>query len=273
MGPAFYSGKKGREGQDWLRLTRSASPYGCFRGLAGLCGGELVRKFEVKSHMDQRTLSLKHGQPPWAKRCARWFCEKGASVFSKTVLVALAAGGALLSGCQTSQPSSAVPAQPVHRSSLSQGYSLLFQLLDDESNVSKLLWIKRERPEFGRLIKEISASASAAHKQLSAFAKADPNLSLQLKPLPQIEAQTREAISKAQGKTLLGDKGDALEVDLLVTQLEALNYGANLARVLAQAEPNSARRAFLTRLSAEWLQLHGRVHEMLFPHHAAQPAR
>src|SRR5437868_15190116 len=55
-----------------------------------------------------------------------------------------------------------------------QGYSLLYELLDDEKNVSKLLIIKKEQSDVGDLIKKIADASGAAAKQMEVFSKSDP---------------------------------------------------------------------------------------------------
>src|SRR5687768_2182517 len=46
---------------------------------------------------------------------------------------------------------------------LPAGYALLFDLLSDERNVSKLLLVKKERDELDRLINDIADAAKDAH--------------------------------------------------------------------------------------------------------------
>jgi hypothetical protein len=148
------------------------------------------------------------------------------------------------------------------------GYALLFDLLGDEKNVSKLLIIKRERAELRELIKEISHRSASAHKELEAFAQADKRLNLKDRGLPGGESKTRESISKARGKQLLGDKGKEFELHLLLTQNEALTYASHLAAVIAAGEPNPARAQFLRELSHSLAQLQERVVAMLLSNYS-----
>ena len=77
----------------------------------------------------------------------------------------------LLSGCELFHGSATVqePSQPATE----HGYALLFDLMGDEQDVSKLRFIKHERPELKILVKEISRVCGEAYKQLAAFGKAD----------------------------------------------------------------------------------------------------
>ena len=145
---------------------------------------------------------------------------------------------------------------------------MLFDLVGDERNVSKLLLIKHERPELGTLIKEISATSGQAYKQLEAFVKADPTLDVRSEILPATERQTRDRIGKDRAKELLKAKGKNLELSLLLTQNEALVYGSHLAAVLAASETVPARREFLQRVAGDLGRLQAKVLEMLLAHYS-----
>jgi hypothetical protein len=175
-----------------------------------------------------------------------------------------------LSGCQslTSSPKS-TKQPPSGQASISQsGYRLLYDLLGDEKNVSKLLLIKHERQELGTLIKEISGSCAAAYKQLDGFVKADPSLDVKTEVLPPAERLTREQISKDRAKELLKAKGKDFETSLLLTQLEALAYGSHLSAVLAQSERVAPRQQFLLRLARQLEELHGKAVALLLAHYS-----
>lgn len=176
----------------------------------------------------------------------------------------------VLTGCVFNAPSSGIP----HPSpgAAGHGYALLFDLLGDEKNVSKLLIIKRERAEFRDLIKQIAERSAAAHKQLGAFAKADNRLNLKDRGLPALELATRESISKETGKQLLTVKGKDLELQLLLTQNEALTYGAHLAAVTAKSEGNPERAQFLRQLSSDLANLQQKVVTMLTARYSWSPA-
>jgi hypothetical protein len=145
------------------------------------------------------------------------------------------------------------------------GYALLFDLLGDEQNLSKLLIIKRDRPELKKLVKAISESAGKAHKELEKLGK-HGEINLKEHGLPDAEVQTRKSISQEKAKTLLAEKGDDFEFALLLTQNEALTYGAHLAGVLAAGESQSERIRFLQRLSSDLTHLRQEVTRMLREH-------
>lgn len=137
-----------------------------------------------------------------------------------------------------------------------QGYALLYQLLSDEKNLSKLLLIKKEQADVGALLKRISEVSGEAAKQMEAFAKADPHLHLEFDGLPKIEKQTREMIGKTRAKELIAKTGDKFELRVLLTQNEALTYGAHLAVALQSQETDPARQKFLAETSQRLQDLH-----------------
>ena len=143
------------------------------------------------------------------------------------------------------------------------GYALLYDLMGDEKDVAKIRFIKRPRPEMTGLLKEISAASKKAHQQLELFGKMDPSLKLKELGLPVGESAAREAISKTKEKALLSSKGKDLEIQLLLTQQEAMNYGAHLARTIAATESIPMRLVFLRQLDSQLTDLERKLVAML----------
>jgi len=143
------------------------------------------------------------------------------------------------------------------------GWALLYDLLGDEKDVSKLLIVKRDRPELKALIKQISDKAGKAHKEFEKFAKHDRALNLKDTGLPPAELETRKSISKEKAKSLLAEKDKDFEIGLLLTQNEALTYGAHLAQTVASFEMNPEQNRFLRQLSTDLLDLRNKVVAML----------
>ena len=169
---------------------------------------------------------------------------------------------ALPLGCEAPQTNAPLPtAAP--SASPTQAHALLFDLLNDEKNVSKLLIIKRERAELRTLINEISERAGKAYKELETFAKSDHTLNLKNTGLPSAEVFTRKAIAKTRAKELLTQSGKEFEVRLLLIQNEALTYGAHLATITANSDTAPDRRQMLQQLSADLFQLQKRTVEIV----------
>jgi hypothetical protein len=139
----------------------------------------------------------------------------------------------------------------------------LDDLLNDEKNVSKILIIKHNSDELGKLIKDISETSGNGAKMIEEFSKSVGGLDLKRLDLPPGEAATRKAISKTKEHLLLSDKDAEFEFQLLLTQVEALNYGAHLAMVIADSEtdPNYTRE-FL-RVGSQLRDLRQRVEARL----------
>ena len=167
------------------------------------------------------------------------------------------------SGCETSGRPGKTGNRPVAGQSQNHGYALLADLCGDEKDVSKLRFLKRERPELKTLLQEIAATNRIAYEALQKFAKGDPALNLKDKGLPATEVAAREAISNFKEKAILSSKGKELELELLLDQSEALTYGSHLAGVIAAAEPDPQRRQFLQQLSGNFGTLQQKVLSML----------
>jgi hypothetical protein len=182
------------------------------------------------------------------------------AILRTAILICL---GLVAGGCALHQSSEEFPVKGTGNAADHGGYALLFGLLGDEKDVAKLLVIKRERAELRDLIKAIAETAASAHKQLEDFAKADRSLNLTRQGLPPAEGTTRAAIARTKGKELLAEGGKEFELQLLLSQNEALTYGAHLAETVAKAEDNPQRVKYFQQLAADLLQLRRRVSTML----------
>jgi hypothetical protein len=114
--------------------------------------------------------------------------------------------------------------------------SLLDDLLNQEKHVSTILIIKHASPAVKQLIKAISKTADNGQKSLETLANNDKTLNLHSLQLPPGETATRDAISKTKEHELLFSSGTKFEIDLLLSQTDALDYGSHLAKI---AEENS----------------------------------
>ncbi len=141
--------------------------------------------------------------------------------------------------------------------------ALLDQLLNEEKNLSKILIIKKESADLKRLVKNISEDTGKEAKLLEALAKKDPDLNLAGIDLPRGEVAARKAISKTKEHVLLHSKGQEFQFQILLTQSEALNYGAHLALVAAENEPEPTRAQDFSNISTQLKQLQEQVLGML----------
>lgn len=174
-----------------------------------------------------------------------------------------------LCSCKTEPQPAAMP-EPVETEkqgadlqTRNNALALLDDLLGDEKNLSKILIIKHNTDQLGKVVGDISKTAGNGAQMLEALAKAEPGLDLKATSLPPGEAQARKEMSKAKEHVLLHSKDAEFQFQLLLTQVDALNYGANLAMVVAQNETQPDRTRDFLRLSAELRALDERVLAML----------
>ncbi len=182
----------------------------------------------------------------------------------RLVKIRTACVGALIGWLGLSVGCTSPPRAPAVETTLSQStrnnsYSLLHQLLDEEKDVSKLRFIKRENSDLKILLKNVASTARKGAEKLDAFAKLDPSLILDDYRLPLGEQKTRADISAQEEKDLLHSSGGKLELTLLLTQVEALNYGAHLAKIAAENDFQKDRALYLLGLSRELAGLRAEV--------------
>jgi hypothetical protein len=144
-----------------------------------------------------------------------------------------------------------------------QGYALLYTILGQERQVSRLLFIKEERDALESVIDAISETCGAAFDQLRELAAHEPQLDLTDTGLPAEEVRTRLAIAATRRDQLLAASGAELELQLLLTQNEALTYTTHLADTLARSESDPARLAFVRALWKDLTRLEADVQAML----------
>jgi hypothetical protein len=99
------------------------------------------------------------------------------------------------------------------------------------------------------LVERISAAAGGGAKQLEQLAKTNATFQLTVAGLPPGEAAARAAIAKTKQRALLQSSGTEFELNLLLTQIEALNYGAHLADVAALNDSTPANAAVFGNIS------------------------
>jgi hypothetical protein len=184
--------------------------------------------------------------------------------FIKIILLLLAALSVpcFLTGCQSPSPAPASPPQ-ASLATRNNCYSLLYQLLDEQKDVSFLRFIKPEHRDVKNLVKRIAAASGAGAKLLKQFARADQEIRLDDIALPPGEASTRDAIAATKKKALLGQSGDEFELTLLLTQTEALNYAWHLAEVAAKNESQADRARALAGLGDQMADLYHQVFALI----------
>ena len=167
-----------------------------------------------------------------------------------------------VTGCATVQK--VIPTAAWHKARVrNEGYSLLYHLISQDSDVAKIFIIKHADPSVVDVIKEIASACDQARKELDLFHEKDRHLSFEMANLPELEQKTRAAIQSTVTKQLLLSSGKTFERRLLFTQVESMNYAAHLAKVLHDQEDNPLRQEFLATLSQRCTTLHDRVIDLL----------
>ena len=173
-------------------------------------------------------------------------------------------GTVMICGCaQLKDPAPATTTAARKLEVRNNAVSLLYDLTQDEKNVSKVLIIKSNSKELGELIDAISRTAGDAGRRLEQMAKADPALRLHALELPAGEKATRDAIAKTKEHELLFSSGQNFQFQLLLTQTDALSYGWHLAGIAAANSERSEEVRAFTEISNAMENLYEQVVTML----------
>jgi len=147
---------------------------------------------------------------------------------------------------------------------LNGGYYLLRHLCDDEAQLPLLLDVKHAPDTIASFAIRVSMTAKESNSLLEQMQDSDPLLKFDQNPLPSIERDVRESIQdEKQHQLLFGTSDDAFVRALLVSQIEASNYGHNLAKVLSEQESDPKRVKGLAKISAKWLAIHTEAFRLL----------
>lgn len=153
---------------------------------------------------------------------------------------------------------------PLHLKELSQGYALLKELMEDEAKVSEVLMIRSGSKELEALCRDISSASKNVLGDLKSFAKTGRLLSRQENGLPTTEKSARESISGEITRNILSGDKTVFRQELLLSQIQATEYGQHLLSVIANQEFNSERRKLLLQRAGAWKSLRQRVSNMIY---------
>jgi len=143
------------------------------------------------------------------------------------------------------------------QSTLNDGYSLFYDFCKQESQLSLLLWVKTMPPSISDYAKQISSTATDDMAILKAMGVGDRSLQLDKVSLPSFEISVRQSMADDRKQQLLWGSSGALFVQALtMTQSESTNYGAHVAKVLSETEPNPDRARAIRHMYDQWLALH-----------------
>lgn len=171
------------------------------------------------------------------------------------------AGALALAGCASTPQFASQGGGLIHERN--EGYSLIYTLMSDEQDVSKILIFKHADEPLAGLVKEISAFCKAAKSQMDAFATSGSRIEYDLTDLPVIEQQSRDQTAHEDAFELLTCGGKEFELELTFTQAQAMDYGAQLSSALAKHEDDPSRRQFLKSLAQRCADFHRRLMKLL----------
>jgi hypothetical protein len=144
-----------------------------------------------------------------------------------------------------------------------EGYGLLYKLMVDNSDVSKIVIFTKADDSVVRLVREIAEASQDAKKQMDEFPKSDSHIEYDEPDLPALETKGRELQSSQDAKGLLTSGGKEFEVLLIFTQAEATDYAVQLSKALIENEKDPTRLTFLTNLSKQFADFHVRLMDLL----------
>jgi hypothetical protein len=177
----------------------------------------------------------------------------------KPLLLILAALGIFCGCSRLSSPApGTAPSQPAQigedpqKAELrSNAAGLLYDLLEQEKNVSKVFAVKDASKQVTRLVRLIAATASVEDRELTQLAAVDSSLNIKSMGLPPGETAARKAESKSEEYDLLFSSGINFEFNLLLTQAQAENYGWHLAKVAAENSTQPSEKRTFTDISMQ----------------------
>jgi hypothetical protein len=181
---------------------------------------------------------------------------------SARLLLTVCGIAALCVGCHLFPPAPRPPAVGA-ATTRNNAYSLLHQLLSEDKDVSYLSLVKRENAPLKDLMKRIASTSAEGAGLLEELAKRDPSLRLDAVDLPSGEMATRRAIADFKQGQLLKDKRGDLELALLMSQAEALNYAWHLSLVASEVENRPDAHAALNKIRGDMENLYWQVWAML----------
>lgn len=158
-----------------------------------------------------------------------------------------------LTACATPTPDAAdLTEQQRERN---QGYALLHGLVQDQANVDKIFFVKKAPAPTTDLVRRIGDASRQAVARLQEFAGQDKTLLFDDEGLPKAERGIRDDMRSATAKRLLFS-GDTFERELLLTQVNSLEYGSHLAAWVARNESDADdRAAWLSEFSTTYQKL------------------
>lgn len=168
--------------------------------------------------------------------------------------------------CMLALLAASAPAAADVRAALNPGYALLYQQADNLPKMHWLTMFKEQSEPVQKLVDETLDDYRQLASTMEDLAKRHPDLNLELKPLPDIEARAREAVGRDRVramKPIVGETGSRYERDLLLLLQDALDEQRHLLGVMLDDEPNAELKRFLQHSKAQLDALYLRYEDLL----------
>jgi hypothetical protein len=150
-------------------------------------------------------------------------------------------------------PATPLRADDDSKKEMKDGFFLIHNVCHEESQVHLITLMKTTPPYLVSYVTRISKLADDSLEALDDMEDHDPSLKSDDSPLPAFERAVRDSISEEKQHDLLfGTTGPAFSRALILTQLDASNYIANMAKVLAEEDENDSRARTLDKISRRW---------------------
>jgi len=144
-----------------------------------------------------------------------------------------------------------------------EGYSLLYKLMSDESDVNKIFFFKHADDSVGSVVKDVAHFCQYAKSQMDDFPKTDNRIEYDVPDLPKMEQSSRDLTAQEDEHELLGSSGKPFELHLIFTQAQAMEYAVQLSNALQPIEDDQVRKNFLTGVSQRCGEFHDRLMALL----------
>lgn len=138
------------------------------------------------------------------------------------------------------------------------GFALLYSVSSQEQNVDKLLWVKDPGDAITEWIKQIATFNKSVTQQLEAWKQDGTVTNLKHLGLPQAESEARaRATSRTTGELLWSTDID-LRVALVVAQLKALGYCADLCYAIGKETSKSEVKKVVSGWETQFAELNSK---------------
>jgi hypothetical protein len=135
-----------------------------------------------------------------------------------------------------------------HRGQLSVGYSLLYQEADGIPKLKWLIRFKDKSNDLSQITQELVTYYQQLAETLQKLSKQFPAVHIDVRTMPEIEADMRKAIGTDLARDIapvVGKSGIEFEREALLTFHDSLNEQRHLVRVMLERETVPALKEFL----------------------------